>query len=712
MAQERRLQQAPRSLAEQLREQFPNATRSEEADDVPVGYPCARCGSQMVARMAKQTRRMMCSRAPQCKNTAARRINIKCPTDGADIVVRWSENRGGAYFACEKCPSSWNGQLVRDVCPACNFEGANTQGLGVLVGQRLCLRCGRRWEKAQGAPASSEVAPEIIVTEELPPQLERVVPWHISWSRKEREDLAVRSQEEKARSKESRPVATVVADVSQRSRIVEQQTGWIPKEEPVRLIDRFAPNVVRPLIAVPVAKEAQEGIRTMSGTFRRASSTVIVQVGIDFGTSSTKVMFARLDSERRVAEAIDFAHGLQGVPLYSIPSVAAFDSSGELLLGDAAARAMGDRIATDGLTRFKMLAAGACDTRYLDPYSDRRFRAHVAAALGNETACTAEALSATFLAFVMRRVRRLLESQFSEQGISLIFNTCVPIDQREHGRVSATFERIIGVAEAIESSSTSDSGSAREWLEQAVALLGQNPVPEAKFVFLIPEALALTAGYLASLAKSPGLHAIVDIGAGTTDVSIMYLTNSRSSGTTSVWYAATSVPSGASHIELHVRELLEKIGAPHAPADVVRTLSDRSLRTGEMTNGVRRQLEMIKLKTAEAWAQAYRRRKSGSEWTGERVRVFLAGGGALIPEAIETFRDSWVQSFGSYPCTPLPDPEGFDSLQRARPFVRVAVAYGLTIPAPELGEYILPSDAPDDSPPKAPRREYERWDGH
>ena len=46
--------------------------------------------------------------------------------------------------------------------------------------------------------------------------------------------------------------------------------------------------------------------------------------------------------------------------------------------------------------------------------------------------------------------------------------------------------------------------------------------PDAR-VFAVPEAVAQVACYFSSLQRESGLHAIIDIGSGTTDVSIFNL---------------------------------------------------------------------------------------------------------------------------------------------------------------------------------------------
>ena len=67
-----------------------------------------------------------------------------------------------------------------------------------------------------------------------------------------------------------------------------------------------------------------------------------------------------------------------------------------------------------------------------------------------------------------------------------------------------------------------------------------------------------------------------------------------------------------------------------------------------------------------------------------------------------------------YPVHYLPAPEDYDSADGKVPFQRMAVAYGLSRPAPELGEFVLPADCPNHTPNPLPIGKYKgiRDGGH
>lgn len=466
--------------------------------------------------------------------------------------------------------------------------------------------------------------------------------------------------------------------------------------------------------SLPARMHLVSGPTSLSGMIRRARTIIRVQVGLDFGTASTKVMYQQLGTAERKVRPVLFAHRLRDYASFCLPSLATFDRSGNLFLGDLAAERLSGQPWVSGLSRFKMLVAGQQDEHYLDRACRDRFREHTHEALGDDARCPPEALTATYLAYVMRKVRRYLEHEFGTTDLELWFNTSVPVDQTQKSPVMAAFERVFGIAEMLERD-RDGTVTARAWLERAVDWWesGLEPARQSADtrVFVIPEAVAEVAAYLSSLQRESGLHALVDIGAGTTDVSIFNIHLGRKSGTRSVWYAARSIPMGAGHIETWVATTLERT---REPAIVTRELIFRAL-SGDPDLGaecgpvIHDVLKTIWHRTNKAWGVAYGHRPHESCWKGNAVRVFLAGGGGLIPSAREVFSQSWQRGWGPYPCTVLPQPEGYDRMGPDVPFARLCVAYGLAIPVPELGTYVMPTEAPTEIPRPSPHSMVETY---
>ena len=62
----------------------------------------------------------------------------------------------------------------------------------------------------------------------------------------------------------------------------------------------------------------------------------VIQVGLDFGTSTTKIAYRQVNPRGQVRPLI-FDHGLEGVPAFGLPTLAMVASDGRLLVGEEAA---------------------------------------------------------------------------------------------------------------------------------------------------------------------------------------------------------------------------------------------------------------------------------------------------------------------------------------------------------------------------------------
>jgi hypothetical protein len=471
-------------------------------------------------------------------------------------------------------------------------------------------------------------------------------------------------------------------------------------------------------VASQLGAGSSEGIASLvksvanvfTGPIRRSREKIRVQVGLDFGTSTTKVMYQQLGVPERRIRRFLMHSGQRAYPDFAMPSLAVFDKAGQLHLGDAAARRIGGAAWHSGLAGFKMLMAGLRDERFLDRREYARYQEHVQRATGNEDNCRPDILSAVYLAFVMRKVRLGLAKSLGTSDVDLSFNVCVPVDQRENNAVMETFGVAVAVAQELDRSADQHV-TARHWVDRASTLWSDIKYSEddpSNRTFVVPESVASTAAYVTSLQRKPGLHALIDIGAGTTEVSIFNLSVPRKRDVISYWYSARSIPRGAGHVE---RLLARHHSLDPTSPDSHGELLDY-LRGAKGTRDVRVLIEQgligIWEPACHAWSEAYGHLKKQSAWTRDTVQVFLAGGGALIPEARKVFAESWMRRWGPYPCAVLSEPDGVDRSRLGAPFARLCVAYGLAIPIPELGRYVLPADAPNHTPPPPAIRDWSR----
>jgi len=439
---------------------------------------------------------------------------------------------------------------------------------------------------------------------------------------------------------------------------------------------------------------------TPTPPIRKKEEKIHISVGLDFGTSNTKVVYSQ--AGKRFRRALNFNHNLQIYPNYCLPSVAAVNPRGEILLGVEAAEYLLNKEWDFGFQRIKVCVAGKYDKTFSDHITNERFYKYRSLA-GYPESFSQEKLTAIFLAYAMNKCREHISNlpEYIDTDLDIAFNICMPIEHMENNSVRKAFEDIFRKAEA---------------MERAMQDLGENfnpvfydisqeyyPNEMEKRVFSIPEAVAGIASYLISLRREDGLHAIVDLGAGTTDVSICNLVSPRGEAE-SLWYSAKNIPLGTINIERlivdHVQEESEK-RATCTCQEVHDILNSLKYQSPVLYKKAWDRLSAIRESEyyRHAWGGAYRHLKSQSKW--ENVEIFLSGGGSLLPFAENVFRIPWWQQIETkYPVSRLPIPEDYIAGESEAPFERMAIAYGLSIPKPSLEKYTLPNDAPDQTPPK------------
>ena len=94
-------------------------TERQETDE-----KCQKCGAPMVLKTGKFGRFLACSKYPECKNTKAISIGVKCPDDGGDLVERRTK-KGKIFYSCSNYPeckfATWY-KPVNRTCPDCSAD--------------------------------------------------------------------------------------------------------------------------------------------------------------------------------------------------------------------------------------------------------------------------------------------------------------------------------------------------------------------------------------------------------------------------------------------------------------------------------------------------------------------------------------------------------------------------------------------------------------
>ncbi|MEW6386314.1 MAG: hypothetical protein AB1491_02195 [Thermodesulfobacteriota bacterium] len=446
-----------------------------------------------------------------------------------------------------------------------------------------------------------------------------------------------------------------------------------------------------------------------------------IQVGLDFGTSCTKIAYSEIGG--RLFRAVVFNHQLPHVPAFALPSVLAIDEKGELLVGIQAARFLCQKSWLEGLQRLKMVVAGKYDSAYREANTDAVFYDYLERHGKDPDFYSPERLTAIFLAYAMRQARNAVEQapEYRNRQLDLTFNICMPIDHLQNNQVKSVFEQIFAWAWAIEKNSPRNIETAEvlEISETTRNLAIYQPENPETRVFAIPEAVAETASYLISLERIPGLHAVIDFGAGTTDVSIFNLRGHfgfKNEELQQFWYAARNIPWGMVHIERLVAAHLgstrssEGICSSQEVADCLARCQNHSganlTSTAALQGAIKRKLAEFHGSAGyrSTWGKAYGHLNRLTAW--EKVQVFVGGGGAQAPYVSQVFSEPvWSNLRTSYRVSLLPEPADYDAVGGKVPFQRMAVAYGLAIPLPQIGVHVLPEDCPNHTPAPLPIRE-------
>ncbi|MBN2416802.1 hypothetical protein JXO52_13225 [bacterium] len=436
----------------------------------------------------------------------------------------------------------------------------------------------------------------------------------------------------------------------------------------------------------------------------------VIQVGLDFGTSSIKAVF--WDMETNLHTAVDFNHGLEGYPNYCMPCVAALDDQGQLVIAEKAVELLEHGGWENGLRRFKVLVAANCDSSFLDQNSIDEYNAYFAR-FGKKDKAIPEDITVLILAYAMRRCREVISrrEENKDKNLRLNFNICMPLEQYDDEMIQVTFTELFKEAVLLE----------RYWFHcienqfELIKILSEirnNKAAldeAAQFMNAIPECVAGMVAFMQSLNLHDGKYALMDFGDGTIDVSICNVC--KTGYVKQWWYSAHIIPFGMFHVTKFIAEEIEDQldKSPNTLEDLfnIYNSADGAFRKSisDRTKDFLLQIYDSEDYLKHCWGQAYQYCSKESEWTN-KVTVFKTGGGSLYKEIDSIFSKPWNKnpafSGVMYPVQSLPKPGDFDEGTANAPFNRMSIAYGLSYPGPMIGGYTLPSKTPDQTPPPLP----------
>lgn len=248
--------------------------------------------------------------------------------------------------------------------------------------------------------------------------------------------------------------------------------------------------------------------------------------------------------------------------------------------------------------------------------------------------------------------------------------------------------------------------SARETLNG----LSLEAMPEP--VDIVPEVIAEVMGYSLSQIRRPGLHLLVDVGAGTVDI-CGFLLHSRHDEDLYPILRSYVGPFGVHMLHRHRLKFCEahnlSAGPDLDPSDpgstIPSTLAEIIAQHVPLVPAAeaheRLFLDEIRKELIRLIGEIRKRRDPYSRAWEDGVPIFLAGGGGrhafylrLLMEADEVAQSYW--DIGRFKVTMLPIPAELDWGRRsAEEFSRLAVAYGLGFTKDERGEIRPENDVGD-----------------
>lgn len=424
-----------------------------------------------------------------------------------------------------------------------------------------------------------------------------------------------------------------------------------------------------------------------------------VNLGIDLGTSSTKVVWR--DCHTGQASTIGFGPRELGQDRFFLPSRVGLRDGKFTWSGDHLSESPSH--ATTFVEHFKMCLAcdgSRCGPRKCQLTDWNAFQIH----LGNlDENLMVEAIAAYFLAKLLSTSKSKVSATLKAAGIKTQVhwsaNLAVPVLHMDDKKTVLRFETVLLAAwlMAVVFDEHPDLCDPVEVvsLYRSAARVARSTTLDC---FVYPEVAAEVASATLSRSARDGLYTFVDVGAGTVDISIFRL-NTTDGETGLHIYDADVQKLGSSLIETRASERLtpslrrnlraikERNPSSQESLDALAAAAEEALHEAE---------KIVAKDLDEAFPlllkRAYHKEERRSAWTP--MNLVLGGGGAglafysdVIANVLERICDDVEKS----KTLPVPDDLKMNGLPKSQ-FHRVAVAYGLSFEIVKLSTVALPRE--------------------
>jgi hypothetical protein len=429
------------------------------------------------------------------------------------------------------------------------------------------------------------------------------------------------------------------------------------KPRPEKLVETRRPAAVSRGEDHSVAALLAAGKKTQFASSRKGTPVDIV-IGLDFGTSASKIVIRAPYFAAAAPGAVPVPHSLQAeenphlwqTVIWLRPS------------GTFSPVPERGAVAVEGI---KIGLMGG---------SSQPIVAHA----GEAAACAHEAAIA-YLAYLFRYSRGwLLETkQQVYRSSPLVWHTNVgmPAATYDNPKLVDLYRRTVAAAWLLslnEADITLQAVQAAFEDKRVIAAVRDKASRGDLGVEVIPEVAAEVVGFARSTRRREGLYVMIDVGAGTLDLCTFRLHSNADGEDRYSMFTADVQLQGAEMLRSFVKN-----GG---------TLDQFSLRVRHTMRSV-------------IWHTKMRRDPTAPEWNAE-LPLFLCGGGRAsachlsVAEGLSPWLAANTQARGA-PILPLECPEAFDAKTSPDEFHRLAVAWGLSYPSFDIGELDRPSSIED-----------------
>jgi hypothetical protein len=232
---------------------------------------------------------------------------------------------------------------------------------------------------------------------------------------------------------------------------------------------------------------------------RTSGGPVPLIIGLDFGTHSTKVVVRRRNEQVGNVVVLDLP--CQGYPRFASPSAVRIDN-GKLFFGTSAVLHHSGTLGR--LLKLELLKdEGGLPTQSSSP----------------------DFLVAAYLLWVLKTVGKWIDNRYGAGNVRPFLNVPAPMDHFGKVALKGRYLQIVQLAWcAWRSGIRIQSGSASEDLRHLFeATLAGIPEPSVRPYDVLPETIAPIVSLSQDPRMTPGMYQIVDMGAGTTELSINYV---------------------------------------------------------------------------------------------------------------------------------------------------------------------------------------------